>query len=151
MRLLPTTGRTMLEEHFGDLADVSGIRSPLVWEITRLCLAPGAEPGVMAALVLAVDEVMRRFDLTHMLAVFEASRLRVFRRLGTAPEVLGQSGEGRGMIAVGLWERDTYGEEARIRVAGRASLATPVSDGWREAPNVAAFPASPETKLALAV
>ena len=150
MRLLPTTGRTMLAEHFSDLTDVSAIRSPLVWEITRLCLAPGAEPQVVAALVLALDEMMERFGLTHMIAVFEASRLRIFRRLGTPPEVLGRSGEGRAMVAVGLWERDAYGREVRDRVGERAGVAAIALDEFGEEILAAAHREVPERKMAMA-
>ena len=146
MRLLPTTGRTMLTEHFSDLADVGALRSPLIWEITRLCLAPGADPRIVSALLLAIDEVMERFGLTHMLAVFEASRLRIFRRMGAAPEVLGSAGEGRDRISVGLWERDGYDEADRERVSRVAALPKPLVGSWFAASPAAA----PERKLALA-
>lgn len=151
MRLLPTTGRTMVAEHFADVADVSGIVSPLVWECTRFCLAPGAEPRVVAALVLACDEIMERFGLTHLLAVFDARMVRVYRRMGTSPEVLGSSGSGRDMVAVGLWERGGYGEEDRVRVRERAGLTVAPAEGWREVPpHVAAYAQAPEAKVALA-
>lgn len=151
MRLLPTTGRTMVAEHFADVADVSGIVSPLVWECTRFCLAPGAEPRVVAALVLACDEIMERFELTHLLAVFDARMVRVYRRMGTSPEVLGSSGSGRDMVAVGLWERGAYDEADRERVRERAGLAVTPQVGWREvSPEVAAHAAVPERKVLLA-
>ena len=130
MRLLPTTGRTMVSEHFSHLADVGALRSPRIWEITRLCLAPGADARVVSALVLAVDEVMRENGLTHMLAVFDESRLRMFRRMGTAPEVLGSAGRGRERVSVGLWERDAYDESDRVRVGRRAELSAPLLESW---------------------
>ncbi|MEO8531083.1 MAG: acyl-homoserine-lactone synthase, partial [Deltaproteobacteria bacterium] len=34
LRFLPTTGRTMVNEHFSDLADGAKIESPLIWECT---------------------------------------------------------------------------------------------------------------------
>ena len=145
MRLLPTTGRTMVAEHFGHIADVSAIRSPLIWECTRFCLAPGAEPRVVAALVLAVDEVMRNFGLSHLLAVFDARMVRVYRRMGTSPEVLGSVGEGRDMIAVGLWERDGYAAADRERVSREAALPAPLVESWFERSL-----AAPETKFAAA-
>ena len=143
MRLLPTTGRTMVQEHFAFLADVSAIRSPLIWECTRFCLAPGAEPRVVAALVLAVDEVMRNFELTHLLAVFDARMVRIYRRMGTSPEVLGSAGEGRDRISVGLWERGGYDEADRDRVCREAALPKPLVESW-----FATSLAAPETKLA---
>ena len=144
MRLLPTTGRTMLAEHFSHLADVGALRSPRIWEITRLCIAPGAEPKVVSALVLALDEVMNRFGLTHMLAVFDESRLRIFRRLGTQPEVLGSTGEGRERISIGLWERSGYDDADRERVGRDAGLAAPLLRRW----SAGAFGTTPEACLA---
>ena len=145
MRLLPTTGRTMAAEHFGHIADVAGVRSPLIWECTRFCLAPGAEARVVAALVLAVDEVMRNFGLSHLLAVFDARMVRVYRRMGTSPEVLGSVGEGRDMIAVGLWERGGYDAADRERVGREAALPAPLVESW-----FANSLGAPETKLAAA-
>ena len=52
MRFLPTTGRTMVNDHFTDLTDGVTIRSPFIWECTRFCLAPGAESRAAAALML---------------------------------------------------------------------------------------------------
>lgn len=144
MRLLPTTGRTMAAEHFSHLTDVSAIRSPLIWECTRFCLAPGAEPRVVAALVLAVDEVMEGFGLTHLLAVFDARMVRVYRRMGTQPEVLGSAGEGRDQISVGLWERGAYIQADRERVSARAGLPATASAAWFDA----AFGVHPELQLA---
>ena len=42
MRIMPTVGRTMTNEHFLHLTDGVRIASPLIWECTRFCLAPGA-------------------------------------------------------------------------------------------------------------
>ena len=146
MRLLPTTGRTMAAEHFSHVADVSGIASPFVWECTRFCLAPGAEPRVVAALVLAVDEVMEGFGLTHLLAVFDPRMVRVYRRMGTSPEVLGSVGEGREQISVGLWERGAYDMADRERVGQRAGLPGPMMRLWFQQ----AFGGAPEIKRAAA-
>ena len=146
MRLLPTTGRTMAAEHFSHVADVSGIASPFVWECTRFCLAPGAEPRVVAALVLAVDEVMEGFSLTHLLAVFDPRMVRVYRRMGTSPEVLGSVGEGREQISVGLWERGAYDMADRERVGLRAGLPASMMRSWFRH----AFGGAPEAKRAAA-
>lgn len=142
MRLLPTTGRTMVAEHFAHVADVSGIVSPFVWECTRFCLAPGAEPRVVAALTLAVDEVMEGFGLTHLLAVFDPRMVRVYRRMGTSPEVLGSVGEGRDQVSVGLWERGAYDATDRERVSARAGLPGSLMRTWF----AQAFSRAPETK-----
>jgi len=52
MRFLPTVGKTMVNDHFSHLSDGVRIQSPLIWECTRFCLAPGADRRASAALVL---------------------------------------------------------------------------------------------------
>ena len=51
MRFLPTTGRTMVNDHFRNLTDGVEIRSPFIWECTRFCLSVDASPRVSAALM----------------------------------------------------------------------------------------------------
>lgn len=130
MRLLPTTGRTMVNEHFADLLGGGAIVSPLIWECTRFCLARDTDPGAAAALMLAGGEIMRGFGVEHFVAVFDARMVRIYRRLGASPEVLGQTGSGRAMVAVGLWE---FTDAAQARVAARAGIAPDTSRSWFEA------------------
>lgn len=53
MRFLPTSGRTMLHDHFHTLLGRADIRSDKIWECTRFCVAQGAGAHVAAALMLA--------------------------------------------------------------------------------------------------
>ena len=39
LRLLPTSGRTMVNEHFSHLMNGS-VHDPLIWECSRFCLSP---------------------------------------------------------------------------------------------------------------
>ena len=126
MRFLPTTGRTMTAEHFSHLADAA-IESPAIWECTRFCLAPGAQPRVAGALMLAGGELMRAFALSHLLGVFDARMVRIYRMIGASPEVLGTSGTGRDAISVGLW---SYRAEDRHRVLRRAGVSSDLSEAW---------------------
>ncbi|MGR3343503.1 MAG: acyl-homoserine-lactone synthase [Paracoccaceae bacterium] len=104
MRLLPTVGRTMVNDHFAHLTQGVRIESPLIWECTRFCLAQGAERRVSAALVLGAGEVMTQFHLAHFVGVFDPRMERIYRLLGVNPDVIGTSGEGANRIGVGLWE-----------------------------------------------
>ena len=130
MRLLPTTGRTMVNEHFLHLTHGVRIESPLIWECTRFCLAPETCPGAAAALMLAGGEVMQGFGVAHYVGVFDARMVRIYARIGASPEVLGEEGQGRARIAVGLWE---FTPEAQARVAHAAGIAPEASRAWFDA------------------
>ncbi|ETA49836.2 autoinducer synthase [Rhodobacteraceae bacterium PD-2] len=129
MRLLPTTGRTMVNDHFPHLTDGVHISSPVIWECTRFCLARGAKPGVAAALMRAGGEVMQQFGVAHYVGVFDARMVRIYRRIGSSPEVLGSEGEGREQISVGLWE---FSPEAQAKVAQAAGITPDMSRRWFE-------------------
>lgn len=127
MRLLPTTGPVMVNEVFGHLTGGAPITSPLIWECTRFCLARGAGGNVAAALMLAGGEVMTGFGVRHFAGVFDARMVRIYRAIGSSPEILGSEGEGRDKISVGLWE---FSQQARARVALRAGLSPELSRLW---------------------
>ena len=128
MRFLPSTGRTMVNEHFGDLISGS-IVSPLIWECTRFCLTRGAGAHVAAALMLGGGEIMQNFGIEHFVGVFDARMVRIYRMIGASPEVLGSSGTGRDMISVGLWHFDAA---AASKVAERAAVPLERSRIWFE-------------------
>ncbi len=129
MRFLPTTGQTMVNDHFLHLTDGVEIRSPLIWECTRFCLNQSAESRVAAALMLGGGELMRNYSLTHFVGVFDARMVRIYRLIGASPTVLGGQGQGRDQISVGLWD---YTEDNRARVLRRAGLSSDVSEAWFE-------------------
>jgi acyl homoserine lactone synthase len=118
MRFLPTTGRTMVNDHFLNLTDGVAFQSPLIWECTRFCLSRDTEPGTAAALMLAGGEIMQNFGVRHFVGVFDARMVRIYNRIGAAPEVLGTQGSGRQAISVGLWEFTEAAQKQVSRVAG---------------------------------
>ncbi|MEO1555270.1 MAG: acyl-homoserine-lactone synthase [Pseudomonadota bacterium] len=126
MRFLPTTGRTMVNDHFSDI--LSGpITSPFIWECTRFCLSRGAGRHVAAALTLAGGEIMRNFNVDHFVGVFDPRMTRIYRLIGVTPEVLGSTGTGRDQISVGLWH---YQGEAAAQVTARAGVSLELSARW---------------------
>lgn len=129
MRFLPTTGRTMVNEHFLDLMDGVHINSPLIWECTRFCLNRNSESRVAAALMLGGGELMRAFGVKHFVGVFDARMVRIYRMIGSSPTVLGASGEGRTQISVGLWD---YTADDRAKVIERAGVPSALSEAWFE-------------------
>ncbi|SHH92263.1 acyl-homoserine-lactone synthase [Marivita hallyeonensis] len=130
MRFLPTTGRTMVNEHFLDSTGGVAFQSPFIWECTRFCLSRNTEPGTAAALMLAGGEIMEGFGIKHFVGVFDARMVRIYNRIGAAPEVLGTTGFGRQAISVGLWE---FSEAAQRRVARVAGVSLEASRRWFEA------------------
>ncbi len=127
MRFLPTTGRTMVNEHFTDILGGGTIVSPLIWECTRFCLNPQAESRVAAALMLAGGEIMEGFGVAHFAGVFDARMVRIYRLIGASPEILGSSGEGRDKISVGLWE---FTASAQARISAKADVPSEQSRHW---------------------
>ena len=129
MRFLPTTGRCMVNEHFLNVTGGTRVESARIWECTRFCLAKGAESRVAAALMLGGGELMEAFGVEHFVGVFDARMVRIYRRIGSSPDVLGSVGEGREQISVGLWE---FTPEAKTRVAAAARVSPAQSRQWFE-------------------
>lgn len=137
VRIMPSTGRIMTNEHFLDLTGGVTIRSPLIWECTRFCLAPDAPVGVAAALLIAGVELGLRFGLEQALGVIYEKTVPLYRRIGSEPDVIGSRGEGRDRISVGLWP---VSEEARARISERSGIPLSVVARWFDA----SFPARQE-------
>jgi acyl homoserine lactone synthase len=129
MRILPTTGPTMISDHFLHLTDGVAIQSPLIWECTRFCLSPRADGKVAGALMLAGAEFGLESGLSHSVGVFDARMTLIYRRLGWEPEILGQEGEGRMAVAVGLWPMDS---DLRERLSARVGISREISAHWYE-------------------
>lgn len=127
MRFLPTVGSTMVNDHFSHLCDGVHIESPLIWECTRFCLAPGADRRASAALVLGAGEVMARFHLQHFVGVFDPRMERIYRMMGLEPDVIGTSGTGKDCIGVGLWEMN---EAAWPKTLARVGVDRETSVRW---------------------
>lgn len=127
MRFLPTTGSTMVNDHFSSLSDGVKIESPLIWECTRFCLAPNANGSVAAALMLGGAEVGVNFHLTHAVGVFDARMVRIYARLGWGPIIMGTQGKGRDAISLGFWE---YSTEIREKMYTKSGISAMQSAQW---------------------
>ena len=107
LRMLPTVGQTMINDHFTSLTDGVRIESPLIWECTRLCISPKADYRVTAALVVGAGELMDAFALEHYVGVFFDKMERVFALSHIKADILGVAEEADAAgdrIAVGTWE-----------------------------------------------
>lgn len=127
LRFLPTTGDTMVNDHFLHLTDGVAIKSPFIWECTRFCLAPETDPRVAAALMLGGLEVGLGAHLSHAVGVFDARMVRIYARMGWGPVILGTDGVGKDAISVGLW---AFEDEVRERLLKKAGLSDEISRLW---------------------
>jgi N-acyl-L-homoserine lactone synthetase len=100
LRLLPTTGATLLADIFSDtLPDAVNLSAPSIWECTRFCLDDGLfdrgrEDEMLfasAALIEAVGDVALRAGVEAIVGNFDEPMLRLYRRVGCEVEVLGST------------------------------------------------------------
>ncbi|RLJ59455.1 acyl homoserine lactone synthase [Litoreibacter meonggei] len=128
MRFLPSTGATMVNDFFSHLTG-KVIADQRVWETTRFCVSPSAQDGgrIAALLMLAGAQLGVGFGLSHAIGVFDARMIRIYRKLGWLPEVLGTDGHGREAISAGLWE---FRPDLLSGLASKAGVSTDVSEHW---------------------
>ncbi|WP_371156365.1 acyl-homoserine-lactone synthase [Jannaschia sp. 2305UL9-9] len=123
MRFLPTTGPVMVNDVFAHLTGTGAIRSPAIWETTRFCLSPGAGTMIARRLLLAASELGLGFGLSHAIGVFDAPMIRVYRRLGWEPRILGtQDG-----ISAGMW---TFADATHDRLCAAVDVHPGQSRHW---------------------
>src|SRR5262249_51405326 len=97
LRLLPTTGPTLVADYFADtIPDAADLTSPTIWECTRFCVDEDylARDQVIFAsgiLFAALGEVALDAGIQSLLANFDAAMLRLYRRVGCEVEVLGST------------------------------------------------------------
>jgi N-acyl-L-homoserine lactone synthetase len=98
LRLLPTTGPTLIRDAFSDtLPDAALLSAPSIWECTRFCFdadmlrTGNREEALLASGILleGLGSVALRSGITSILGNFAPSMLRVYRRFGCAVDVLG--------------------------------------------------------------
>jgi acyl homoserine lactone synthase len=127
LRIMPTVGRIMTNEHFLHLTDGVRISSPLIWECTRFCLAPGAGPNVAAALLAAGVELGLRFGLDQAIGVIYTRPLPIYHRIGHKPDVIGSDDNGRDSISICVWNLT---EEARDAICARSGIPAALVARW---------------------
>jgi acyl homoserine lactone synthase len=98
LRLLPTTGPTLLAAFFSDTVPAAAdISAPTIWECTRFCLdanyfGKGARDELLFAssvLIIALGEIAIKAGIQSILGNFDSTILRLYRQLGCEVEVLG--------------------------------------------------------------
>jgi len=112
LRLLPTTGETMLcNEFFGFFDEPVNIRSPTAWECTRFCIHPSIRPEernggrrISSDLLIGLCELALSCGIAHIIGLYETHMTRVYRRIGWSPQPLAVARPEIGKLVVGVWE-----------------------------------------------
>lgn len=116
MRFLPTTGDTMINDHFTEITGGVTVKSPFIWESTRFCLAPNASRSVSRKVLLGTLELGLHFGVQFFVGVFSRKMCRIYERIGWSPVVVGEGTiEGDDVLA-GLWP---ISEAARMGILAR--------------------------------
>lgn len=139
-RLMPTTGPTMIADHFADLTGGVSFQSALIWESTRFCVSPRVRDRrsvirIPSALLWAGCDIALKAGVEFYVGVFAEPMLRVYKSCGWSPEVLGSRETPEGVICGGLWEVSTGVRDA---LAARAGVEG--DDGLTFFPSVDRFP-----------
>lgn len=126
LRLLPTTGPTVLADVFSDtLPDAVGLSAPTIWECTRFCVEESGHREELIAsgiLIAALGEVAIKAGIEAILGNFDAKMLRLYRRIGCEVEVLGATERYGRPVYLGLFP---ISEEILHKVKGRLPSARP--------------------------
>ena len=84
--------------------DGKPINDAAVWECTRFCISPCADPRTAAKLFAAAGRLMEELSITSLVAVFSANMLRKYRTSCVPPKILGEVETIDGKILAGRWD-----------------------------------------------
>ena len=110
LRLLPTTGPTLLADLFSDtIPDAVNLSAPTIWECTRFCLDGnvlyGAKEEILFAstvLLIALGDLALKAGIESVIGNFDSSMLHLWRRIGCEVEVLGSTARYGRPVYLGL-------------------------------------------------
>jgi len=135
LRLLPTTGPTLLADFFSDtLPDAAHLSAPTIWECTRFCLDDkmldrGNRDELQIAsgvLIAGLGEIGLKAGIESILGNFDATMLRLYRRIGCEVETLGCTRRYGRPVYLGLFP---ISEAILARVKSRLKNAQPPRTG----------------------
>ena len=110
LRLLPTTGPTLVADFFSDtLPDAASLMAPTIWECTRFCLDEDVwqkkkEELLFGSTVLlvALGDLALRAGIESIIGNFDAAALHLWRRIGCEVEILGSTSRYGRPVYLGL-------------------------------------------------
>jgi acyl homoserine lactone synthase len=134
VRFLNTVTDHMLTGPFHHMFPEISVRSPLIWEATRFyTYGPQQRIGNHASqtaceLLLGMCEFGLNFGVAQVIALMEASVIRVYRRCGLSQKILGRYQSEHGLVLLGLWTistdllasmREATGISETVTIVGR--------------------------------
>lgn len=119
LRLLPTTGPTMIAEHFAECLGGRSFDNDYTWECSRFCVSRNSGPLTSVGLLAVTGRAMRAFGITQLVAVFDEPMIKAYNRIGASPEILGEAERFGGKVFGGLW---TYDHKIQAHLEKRAGL-----------------------------
>lgn len=112
LRLLPTTGPTLLADVFADtLPDAVHLSAPTIWECTRFCLSDaiidrGRRHEILLASAFLFEaslDLAMRAGIESIIGNFDGRVLRLLKSLGCEVEILGSTSRYGRPIYLGLY------------------------------------------------
>jgi N-acyl-L-homoserine lactone synthetase len=109
LRLLPTTGPTVLADFFSDtMPDAALLSAPTIWECTRFCvdedrLRHRDQIVASRALISGLGSVALAAGIESVLGNFDDRMLRLYRRIGCEVDVLGSTSRYGAPVYLGLF------------------------------------------------
>lgn len=118
LRLLPTTGRTMINDHFLDCIGGKPIIRKQTWECSRFCISRNADRRTSVSLMAAAGIAMRELKIRKLVAVFDEPMIRTYRRTGASPHILGEAERNGAKVFGGIWAYDQDLQVELIKKSG---------------------------------
>lgn len=126
LRLMPTTGPTLLTDVFGELVPSDmALRSPHIWEATRFCVCRTHSPllnGIASSawqLVIGALELARDAGIDSYVMIYDARVKRLYRMMGLQVEDISFRRDENGTVFFGLIHASA---EAALQVREKAGI-----------------------------
>lgn len=108
LRIMPTTGPTMLRREFHKFFDdCPDIISPDIWECTRMCVTGDSTSPEGRAVTIQVSKALCRIafenGISQLSGLYYKNMNRIYRRIGWEPFLLTHAQHEQDDICLGLW------------------------------------------------
>lgn len=144
LRLMPTTGPTLLYDVFRNTFQGADLMAPGIYEGTRMCVDEkmlardfaGLDAGkAFCMLLLALCECGLSHGIETLVSNYEPHLARLYRRAGLAVEEVGRAdGYGRSPVCCGIFE---VSETVRTRMQQALGITAPLYAGYRPRKSIA--------------